>query len=423
MKDELGPWIALAVFILLTIVFGVVSYNSYMKLQGADPSSSMDGQIATLKADIDRLQGDIDQYNDKAAKLHQEIDSQHVLYDYYSHLETTYDQAYNERLKFAQAADDSGTAANDLLGTISELKKKNLGVIQTQTRETRDTMENDVAEKAKAKQASIDRLRELKESFDTDAKKFRQQKSYEQSMLDDAKNVLTDLTQRELEHSNALSKSCGKVILSDPVHNLVIIDIGTADGVKNGYRFECYALRPGTGKASKGYLEVRRADPSKSECILVQRPVLLPKDALSEYVAQEPEELYSPYQAGKAGVVQPLAGAPKAAQIGMNAADPIVEGDLLQNPFFAPHKSYTFYIAGSKELVNERQKSAIRYRAPEIEAVVNFYGGKVAKTPDINVDCVIAQKNPKEDPQYQKCLDLGLPVLYEWELFRFLDQR
>ena len=89
----------------------------------------------------------------------------------------------------------------------------------------------------------------------------------------------------------------------------------------------------------------------------------------------------------------------------------------------------TFYIAGAKEIVNEQQKSAIRYRWTEIKAVIEAYGGKVSPVADTTVDYVIAQKNPKtegtdaEKAEFQKAVDLGLPVIYEWELFRFLESK
>jgi len=115
--------------------------------------------------------------------------------------------------------------------------------------------------------------------------------------------------------------------------------------------------------------------------------------------------------------------------MGMNKEDPIAEGDLVQNPFFTPGKSLTFYIAGSKEIVNETQKSAIRYRWTEIKGVIEAYGGKVSPVADTTVNYMVCQKNPKtegtdaEKAEYQKAVDLGLPVIYEWELFRFLESK
>jgi len=236
--------------------------------------------------------------------------------------------------------------------------------------------------------------------------------------------------QRDEERADIFTQPDGKVVLTDPVRNFVVINIGTATGVRNGFRFECYAMRPGNKKVVKAYLEVRRADVSKSECMVLKRVLAMPKDPHSEYVAEQPEEQFSPYQESghKGASAQPLLGV-KNLDLTVRHMDPIVEGDLIQNPFFSPDKQLTFFIAGSKLIENDRQKSAIRYRWTEIKSVVEAYGAKVAAEPDINVNYVIAQKNPKtegtdpEKAQYRKAVDLGLPIIYEWELFRFLDTR
>ena len=56
--------------------------------------------------------------------------------------------------------------------------------------------------------------------------------------------------------------------------------------------------------------------------------------------------------------------------------------------------------------------------------MIEAYGNKVADAVSLDVNYIVAQKNAKaEDPEFQKGVDLGLPVLYEWELFRFLDNR
>jgi len=207
------------------------------------------------------------------------------------------------------------------------------------------------------------------------------------------------------------------------VHSLAVIDIGTTVGVRNGYRFEVYTMKPGNKKVVKGYLEVQRANASKSECIIVHRPVLMPKDAFSDYVADQPEEMYSPYQkSGKQdATAAPLTGASRPTVMGMNPLNPIVEGDLIQNPFFNTKKKLTFYICKA-EMVEAQQKNMIKYRRGEIKSVAEFYGAKVVDAVDADVNYVIVQKKP-EDDQYKKAKDLGIPMIYEWELFRFLDNK
>jgi hypothetical protein len=159
--------------------------------------------------------------------------------------------------------------------------------------------------------------------------------------------------------------------------------------------------------------------------MIMRKLVKLPRDPLSDYVASEPEEKYSPYQeSGKQGFTsQPLSARPKTVVMGMNKMDPIVEGDSIRNPFYTPGKTYTFYIAGDKTITHGVQKSAIAYTWPHIERVIKYYGGKVALDVDLGVNYIIAQKNPEDDEGFVKAKTLGIPVMYEWEVFRFLRQR
>lgn len=159
--------------------------------------------------------------------------------------------------------------------------------------------------------------------------------------------------------------------------------------------------------------------------MIVKKLVQMPKDPLSEYVASEPEEQYSPYQeSGKQGfTAQPLSGRPKTVVTGMNTQDPIVVGDAVQNPFFKYGKTFTFYIAGDKTINQGVQQSAIAYDWPHIERVLKFYGCNVVQQVDLGVDYILAQKNPEDDEGFLKAKTLGIPVLYEWEVFRFLDQK
>ncbi|MCY3020005.1 MAG: hypothetical protein NTW87_13380 [Planctomycetota bacterium] len=432
MKEENGPLIALIVFAVLSIFFGVMAYLRYQDLMSPeDPSKSPDAKIKLLQKDIQDQEDNIVTLTRQATSLREEVRRQQALYNFYSEMFAEYGAEYTRRMELVKWAENFEKQAGELSGMVTDLKSKTLANVNKETNEAREQMEKGLQEKTASKEQAITRTRQAKEEFDADVKKFRSQRNYEQSGLDEVKSVLTDLTQREVERANIFNQADGHVILSDTVNKVVVLDIGTATGVRNGYRFECFALRPGNKRVHKAYLEVKRADVSMSECLIVQRPVLLPKDPLSPYVAKEPEEMFSPFQeSGKKGFsAQPLSAPPKQVMMGMSKEDPIVEGDLVQNPFFAPNKSYTFFIAGSKEIVNEQQKSAIRYRWTEIKAVAEFYGGKVLNAVDTTVNYVIAQKNPKtegtdaEKAEFQRAIDLGIPVIYEWELFRFLDTR
>ena len=429
MREENGPLIALIAFVVLSCVFGVFAWLRHQDLMGDDPSGSK--SIKALQDDILKLDREIADYRASAAAYREQIRKQQTTYDFYSDQYTDYSLEYQRRNKLVEWVGGFETQASELSGMVSNKKNETLTRINKEASDIREQMEKTVQARNTDKEAAIARTRQATDEFQVDTKKYRLQKNYEQSGLDESKSVLTDLTQREIERAKVFDEADGRVILSDPVHNLVVIDIGTAAGVKDGYRFECYTPRPGKQRARKGFIEVRHAGVSQSNCMIVERPVSLPRDPLSAYVAQEPEETFSPYQeSGRKGfTAQQLTGTPKAAVMGMNKEDPIVEGDLIQNPFFSPGKRLSFYIAGAKEIVNEQQKSAIRYRWTEIKTVVEAHGGKVSQGADTTVNYVIAQKNPKtegtdaEKAEFQKAVDLGLPVIYEWELFRFLDAK
>lgn len=432
MKEEIGPLIALIFFIILTGIFGFLAYGKQGELLGDDPNgaNSKQRKIDRLKDEIESTKGEIRDLQYTADGLREQIRYQRALRTKAIDLREAYTLEYNSRLKMLETAGKFAQSASDLSGAVTELKNKTLQRVNSETTEVREKMEKDLQEKNTARELSIGRARTAKDEADTATKAYRQQKNYETSSLDDAKSVLQSLTERDLQRAEVLNEVDGEVISADVVNGYCFINLGTADGVQNGYRFEVYMHKDGK-RMRKALIEVRRAGPTKSECIIVRRPVLMPTDPTSLYVASEPEEMYSPYQeSGRQGAsAQQLTGKPRPVQLGYNPDYPVIEGDKIQNPFFNKRKALKFYIAGAKDLENGRQKSAIKYGWREIKAMVEHYGGSVVAAPDVGVDYVIAQKNPKEEgtdlekAEFQKVLSLGLPIVYEWELFRFLDRR
>ena len=428
MKEENGPLIALVVFIVLSLLFGIMAYQDKKELDGnvQDKIPSWQEKVDGEQAKIDDLRREIEGYDFKIAGYRKQIQQQLEAYDFFAGAFENYDGEYERRRKLVDAADAYNVQGATLAEKVSSLKSATLTTINGWTSKAHEEMDQEVTEKTKATAAAVGRKNQIDEELVTEIKKHGASMNYEKSRRDETKQTLSDLTQREVERATVFTEPDGKIVFADDVHNILVIDIGSAAGVRNGFRFEIFAMRPGKNKVSKGYLEVVRADPAKSQCKFLNKLMSLPKDALSEYVGQQPEELYSPYQqsGNKDSTVQTMTGA-KPAILGYNTQDPIVEGDFVQNPLFSPGKKYTFYIAGLKELDKDtgKQKSAIRYRWTEIKSVVEYYGGKVVNDVDIDVNYMIAQKDPTSDDKYVKGVELGIPVIYEWELFRFLDNR
>jgi len=433
---DVGPLIALIVFIVLTAVFGFFAFDSYGKITGADPTGEqtgtrthIDSQIEVVQLEIEELESTVRETRRKIAVLEDRVDRLHARHHYATYIangqDGLYELAYNGRRLLSQAGQQEVTQAQELRGALTEAKNNVKSTLRSEESKIRNDTDAGISKLQEDKDASIRRVAAEKKALDRDEKKYRQDRNYQQSTLDELKRQLDYLTSREPERADVQERADGQVVLSDPVNNTICINIGTAHGVRNGFRFECYALKPGDRKNTKAYLEVRRASPNVSECMIITKPIELPKDPLSNYAGSQPEEQFSPYQqSGKAGsLLQGLTAVPKKGQMGMNTMNPIVVGDYVQNPFFNPYKRYTFYIAGDKTIQQGQQKSAIAYQWPHIKSVIEQYGGKVAEKVDLTVNYMVAQKNPQDDPQFGKGVTLGIPVIHEWEIFRFLDQQ
>lgn len=433
MKDEIGPIIALITFILLSVFFGYFAYDTHNQLEGTETQKSMSAKIRDAKEDLLRLENTRDFLRGQISTIQREIRVQHDQYTFNSNLFQSYTEQHQRRNVLGVLADKYDQQAMDLSEAISKLKNNTLSGVTKEISEVNTTMSKDVQEKIAAKEAATSRTNQLKEETASTKVKYKESMNGVQIRMAEQKSILEDLTQRDVERADVLKEKDGQVVLSDPALNLVIINLGTAAGVKNGFWFECFGLRPNNTKIHKGYLKVQHASASKSECVIVRRLLAMPKDPLSDYVAHEPEEMYSPYQRGKGNLAQPLSANTRLTEMGFDWENPIVEGDYIQNPFFSPDRTLTFYIAGARELSEtQSQKGAIRYRWTEIKSVLEFYGCNVSPFPDINVNYVIAQKDPRkvakvalgsdaEQASYERAIELGIPVIYEWELFRFLE--
>jgi hypothetical protein len=433
---DVGPLIGLIVFIVLTAVFGFFAFDAYGKITGPDPrneqgngSTHYDAKLRDVQVAIEQIESELKTKRQDIANKRDQIDRLLARQYYAQHLTNGQDglleQAYNGRRVLTQSAEQMIKDAGELRGKLTEAKGNVKNTLRTEDSNLRTETDGEIGKLQEQKEASIRRVAADKQAIDRDEKEYRQQRNYQQSTLDESKRQLDYLTSREPERADVQSTPDGEVIEADVVHNTIVINRGTAQGVKNGYRFEVFQLKPGNKKLSKGFIEVRRATVNVSECLILTKPVDMPRDPLSDYVAAQPEEQFSPYQeSGRAGsMLQGLSAVPKKTTMGMDVMVPIVVGDYIQNPFFSPDKTFVFYLAGDKTIVQGQQKSAIAYQWPHIKRVIEGYGGKVLDKVDLSVNYMIVQKNPQDDPQYNQGVTYGIPVMHEWELFRFLDQQ
>ncbi|MEI6234755.1 MAG: BRCT domain-containing protein [Planctomycetota bacterium] len=427
MKSELGVILMVIVFAILSLVFGVSAYFNMQEIEGNEVEGKAFATLIEKEKQTTRdLSEKIAEYEEKKQIYTEKIAKSQAQADYYRQLSTSLRKAHEKRLELQKSGKDFEQQVKAVSQTVSTVKQKTLAQIEAEITQLRNDMEKKVAEDGKKKDAVVEEVRLEKEKFQKAGKLHVDKMNYAKSQAGNTVQELRDLTTREVVHAKLRDRAVGKVVLSDVERNLVSIDLGTGDGVKNGFRFEVFAMAPGNKHVTKAYIEVTNAGEKQSHCLVIRRPIALPEDPLSSYIGSEPEEKFSPLiKSGKKDASAEVMTSSRIVMTGQNLNNPIAEGDLIQNPFFEAGGQRTFYIAGSKELVGGRQKSAIRYNRSEIKDMAERYGAKVLPAVDTSINYVIAQKifsrNPPDDTEFEKAVDLGIPVIYEWELFRFLS--
>jgi hypothetical protein len=280
------------------------------------------------------------------------------------------------------------------------------------------------AQEANTKQIKdiIDRIKEMAD----EGKRSKEQAAAEMQRLGREKGRLEkEVTERRIEIEQLASRemvfggtlpSVGQVLAASPETRTAVISIGSRVGVKRGMRFEVYQVRFGNRRVHKGYVEVKSVESEVSTCGILVREVVLPRCPICSYTASQPEEQYCPRctAPGSPQAYQRLIGSPKVVIMGSSLTDPIVKGDLLYNPLFSPSGSRRFVIVG-EGLVEGRD-----YEKANVERVVKNYGGQVDKELVSGTDAVISLRGGKD--VVLRAQELGIPIVREHELFRYLEK-
>lgn len=220
--------------------------------------------------------------------------------------------------------------------------------------------------------------------------------------------VLTKQSEKEID-----LKSDGKVIFSEPSSRMVQISLGRNNAILPGMRFEVYTERMGFRRVRKGFIEVIRVYQTYSECLAIKSPMSLPTDPLSEYVAESPEYQFSPFSS-RGGAASPLTGVPLDKIWTVDNFEPVVAGDLVNNPFYNATRPLTFFFIGSTKIFYDKK---------DIAKSIALHGGTVVDKMSPDVDYVVAQAFQGPPTALNDAVQQGANILYEWELFPFLRER
>jgi len=233
------------------------------------------------------------------------------------------------------------------------------------------------------------------------------------NVLSDLRRKVEDLVTREAPGGLA---PVGKVLTSDPEHNLAVISCGTRHGVKPGMRFEVFQVRRGNTRVRKGFVEVKTSHPEVSSCAIVVKEVRLPRCPVCSYTAEDPKEMYCPRctRPGTSQGAQRLSSSPKIVLRGKSLADPIVKGDLIFNPLFSPGSKRRYAVSGQPLI--RRHKD---YSVDAIKKSIEFHGNLVQERLDAKTDVLVALRGGED---VKRARELGIVIVYGWQLFRYLDR-
>lgn len=425
MQEYVPLFVLLALFVF-AVIFGLLYFQQNARLMGSE-----ERQQQQLYEKLHAAQLEVKAKQQENQDYQRQLDAQvtplleaHQAYNLDATTMTITDlnarYLYRERdsaMRLAECARGGGEVQEGAREKIRKLKEKTEADIAGAT--TRDHEEKEkLLDSLRAREGELERARRQEETGIKDEEnRHRKDMSSLRSQEVDQQDVLKTLASRPERW--AKFDADGEVLFSDPALDLVMINLGRADGVQPGWRFEVYSLQKGLKRQRKCFIEVQKAYETTSMCAPYRIEQKLPADPLSDYVAEDPEEQFSPYAGkGQAGnEAQPLTGTPVRTSTGPRFDNPILAGDLLMNPFYEKGQPRRWVIAGDEP---------IHYRPEHLKKIIERYGGIVVDEIAPAVDYALTQRwksDASQSSAYEEITTLGIQIVPEFTVFRFLEDR
>ena len=416
--------VALAVLIILFIVFAALGFLFMTQLGSPEKPDTLIAEVESLNSDIKRVKKEIDDWEVKIVAKEKEVAA--------VKWEIIKEQSQADRLRLSRARFQTLQAVNerwtstlegtrttvaDYLergGSVPDLGGKSEPYGYQPLAERKDSQERDNAQVISKLDSSIDEARnELTKANNRYTRRYddkRSLRSQLETSLDQAKDELQKASQREPADLQVTVD--GVVLSTDLASGQIVINIGENHGVKRGMRFEVFRVREGGRRSRKAFIDVRVVERETAVCMILDQDINLGRCPSCQYTAQLPEEALCPYSTGSGqGLhVQRLSASPKMTAIKMNENDPIVIGDFVQNPFFAPKKSLHFAVKG--------EPLSVQFKTEQILAAIRWHGGVVDAEVGAGTDALLAGKWAIEETRRAK--ELGIQVLHHYLVFDFM---
>jgi cell division protein FtsB len=403
--------IALVMLVLAAGAFGYLFYNSYNLVARADAPKGLRFQLddaeVTLRKELDRLKAEEAKLAASKTKLDAEL-ARYREADSELHTgEIRQTEAIGAK-DYAEGWTKAVTDKNEMVEGRSKAGVADYKGRKDEAEKGRDQRIKDITEE-RGKIAQ--ELEKYKKEIDALKNKLKGDETKLRNVRNDKEQDVAALVTRE---DPVGLPYVGRVLKSDPEHDLAVVSLGSRHGVKPGMRFEVVQIRGGNSRVHKGYLEVKTVTPEVSTCSIVIKEVRLRRCGVCSYTAEEPEQRFCPRctAPGSTQGAQPL-GDPKLVVRGKSLTDPIVEGDLLYNPFFSPGQKRRYAISG-RALVEGRD-----FGTDAIRHAVEFHGNQVDERLSAATDVLIRLR---EGEDVTRARQLGIVIVNGFDLFRFLER-
>ena len=414
--------VALIVMVLLFLLFGGLGFNFMAQVGSKEKDGSLESQLQQMEVDKIKLQEDIAKLGEDVEKenllLAESVKQKEIVVDQIERLRVTraslkthkeIRQSHSETIqdtesRISEALEGDGEENTPTIQALRAKKEE----FEAQYRQRREQLQNksDDITKERAKQA----LRYRRRMDDRRRERDKRETAIVGIREDLQKYMVRDLPEVDMGHD-------GIVLSVDIESRQAVINIGRRQGVKCGMRFEVFRFRQGNRRVRKGYLTVRNTGRETSSCIIVDMAIRLPRCPADGYTARYPEEQFCPYCTGSKGGarVQRLSGAPKETNLGMDQQNPIVAGDLIQNPLYDQNKKLHFAVKGDSE-----DPVSQKWKDQDFIAAIKRHGGVIDADVSAQTDVLLVGKCAMD--AVRKARELGIRVLHQYEVFDFLRQ-
>lgn len=274
-------------------------------------------------------------------------------------------ESFQTQLKNARNAVDEARGATTQVQTD---KDREIADLRQRMQDTNQNLESRISDLRDTKTRLEDRLQTAEEEKAAVVEESEQkEQEYKNRILALEGSLRRLKVQIEIDRAPTPD---GQVLAASSSTGVAVINRGKQDNLKPGTVFQAYNFSKGNVKRMKGVLKVLDVFDASAKCAIVE----------------------------------------------MNPADPIVEGDLIENTLYNPGKTLHFYILGNLR----------KYGTSEAKMVLERLGNKVDDQIDVLTDYVILgeKENPTDSelmdtPEYKKAVELGVKIITEKELEAF----